>query len=87
MKNIQLWHDMKEYFEHNGVKEWQSDNTSYEEMYNEEYCDWLSHFYYCTFNEPCDLEYEDIDELCDKVWKAQSRIEEDLRRRFNELEE
>ena len=84
MNKVQLWHDMKEYFQNNGVKEYQSEkDVSYEEMYDEQYCNWLSHFYYCTFNKPCDLESEDIDELCEKVWNIQYEIETKLKEEFN----
>lgn len=85
MNAIQLYSDLKNYFEHNGVKEHQSkQDVSYEEMYDEQYCDWLSHFYNCLLLKECDLEYEDIDELCEKVWNAQYEIETKLKERLQE---
>lgn len=87
MLNIQLWKDLKEYFEHNGVKEHQSEIMSYEDMYDKDYCDWLSHFYTCLFNKSCDLDHNNIDELCEKVWNAQYEIETKLKEEFKKLGE
>ena len=86
MLGIQLWSDIKEYFEKNGVKEDQAEkNMSYKVMYDENYCSWLSHFYKCLFYKDCNLDYEDIDDLVEAVQDAQYEIETELKRRFNKL--
>lgn len=85
MNAIQLYSDMKEYFGKNGIKEHQSNmGLPYEEMYNEEYCNWLSHFYNCLLLKECDLQHNDIDELCEKVWEAQYEIETKLKEKLQE---
>ena len=86
---INLYSTVKEFFKMIGVQEKQdSEGMMPSEMYDDAYLERLESICECMHPPiPCDLEYEDEDELYDKVQDIHYYIDQRIRDKLNELYE
>lgn len=83
---IQFYSIIKEFFGQMGIKDKEACEKSYEEMYDSEYLQHLEDI--CnSLHIKCDLEYDNTDELCKKVFHTQDMIDQKIRKILKKIED